>query len=136
MADDNDGTGRPVVAIINTAEETAQLLQELLDDEGFAPVAAYVVDFKLGRQNLKAFFAAHQPQAVIYDIALPYEENWNFFCAHVLGAQFLPPERFVLTTVNKNVLDQLIGPNPSIELVGRPYDLEAILRALKRALAQ
>ena len=93
---------RPVVAIINSAEETAEVLQELLEEEGFAAVVAYVVDFKLGRQDLRAFFAAQQPRAVIYDVALPYVENWALFQERILGAGLLPPECFVLTTANKS----------------------------------
>ena len=126
--------GRPVVAVINTAEETARVLTDLLEDEGFASVVAYVVDFKQGRQDLKAFFATYRPRAVIYDVALPYIENWNFFRNHILGAKLLPEECFVLTTANKTILDLLVGPTPTFELVGRPFDLEAIMVAVRRAV--
>jgi CheY-like chemotaxis protein len=125
---------RPVVAVINSAEETAEMLQDVLDDAGFLTVVAYVVDFKRGRQDLRAFFAAHQPQAVVWDIALPYSENWNFFRDNVLDAGLLPTECYVLTTANKTVLDLLVGSTPTFELVGRPYDLDVIREATQRAV--
>jgi CheY-like chemotaxis protein len=125
---------RPVVVVINSAEETAEMLQEVLDDAGFSAVVAYVVDFKRGRQDLQAFVATHQPQAVVWDIALPYIENWGFFRDNALDAGLLPPECFVLTTANKTVLDMLVGPTPTFELVGRPYDLDVIREAVERAV--
>jgi DNA-binding response OmpR family regulator len=64
-----------VVAVINTSVETTELLQEVLEDEGFTVVTAYTFDFKRGNQDLPTFFVTHQPRAVVYDIALPYVEN-------------------------------------------------------------
>jgi CheY-like chemotaxis protein len=62
----------PVVAIIDTSEETAGVLRKLLEDDGITPVVAYVVDFKRGRADIEEFFATHQLQAVFWDVALPY----------------------------------------------------------------
>jgi CheY-like chemotaxis protein len=125
---------RPVVAIINTSQETIELLQEVLQDEGFTVVTAYVVDFKRGSQDIQAFFQTHQPQAVVYDIALPYVENWAFFREQVLASHFLSENHYVLTTTNKSVLEVLVGPTHTIELVGRPFDLDAIVGAVRQAL--
>jgi CheY-like chemotaxis protein len=126
----------PLIAIMNTAIETIDLLRELLQDEGFAVVATYVVELKRGDQDLAAFFAAHRPQAVIYDVALPYQENWDFFREQVLPASGLAEARFVLTTTNKAVLERLVGPTPAIELVGKPFDLDALLSAVRQAVAE
>jgi CheY-like chemotaxis protein len=126
---------RKVVAVINTSEETAEVLREVLEEEGFTPVVAYIVDFKRGRANLAEFFATYRPAAVLYDIALPYIENWNFFQEHVLGGRFLPTECFVITTANKSILDVLVGPTPTIELIGRPFDLESIVQAVRRVVS-
>jgi hypothetical protein len=88
-------SGQPVVALINTAHESIELLQEVMAEAGFATVAAFVVEFKRGERDLRAFFAEHRPQAVIYDIAIPYVENWHFFREQILGLGFLPQNRFI-----------------------------------------
>jgi DNA-binding NtrC family response regulator len=126
---------QPCVAIINTSEETIQLLQELMMDEGFATVIAYVPEFKRGVRDIDAFFHEHQPQAVLYDIAIPYIENWTFFKDQVLARNLLPATCFVITTTNRTVLDLLVGPTNAIELIGRPFDLDTIVQAVNRALA-
>jgi CheY-like chemotaxis protein len=124
---------RPCVAIINTSLETIQMLQDVLAEEGFATAAAYVTEFKRGERDLAAFFRQHQPQAVVYDIAIPYIQNWQFFQNQVLGLDLLSAGRFVVTTTNRSVLEQLVGPTQAIELIGRPYDLQTLISAVQRA---
>jgi DNA-binding NtrC family response regulator len=135
MANLNGARKRPVVAIINTSVETVELLAEVLAEEGFDTVEAYVIEFKRGLRDLDAFFRDQQPQAVIYDVAIPYLENWRFFQEQVLDRKYLPATCFVVTTTNRTVLDLLIGPNNAIEMVGRPFDLDTIVQAVKRAVA-
>lgn len=126
---------RATVAIINTSVETIQLLEELLDEEGFDVVTAYAIDFKHNHLGIADFFQTHRPQAVLYDIAVPYVENWLFFREHVLAECGLAEDHFVLTTTNKHVLEELVGPTRTIELIGRPFDLSAIVAAVRRICA-
>lgn len=125
---------RPCIAIINTSQETIQLLQDLMSDEGFATATAYVPEFKRGERDLDEFFQEHQPQVVLYDIALPYVENWSFFNEQVLARNLLPAACFVLTTTNRAALEVLVGPTSTIELIGRPFDLELIVQAVHRVV--
>jgi hypothetical protein len=126
--------GQPVVAVINTSVETGDILQEVLADEDFATAVAFAYEFKRGERDLYAFFAEHRPSVVIWDIALPYVENWHYFRDHVLSLGLLPERCFVCTTMNKSILDVLVGPTPTFELIGRPADLEVIVDAVRRAL--
>jgi DNA-binding response OmpR family regulator len=124
----------PKIAIINTAEETLDLLRELLSDEGFEIVSAYVIDLKRGEPDPECFFAEHRPDALVYDVALPYQENWSFCINHVLPASGLTARHMVVTSTNTGVLERLVGPTGAIEIIGKPYDLDAIVRATWRAV--
>jgi DNA-binding NtrC family response regulator len=126
-------TQRPTIAIINTSQEVIELLRDMFEDEGFMPVTAYALEFKRGKRDLEAFFAKHQPQAVLYDIAIPYQENWTFFRDEVLTCG-LPEDCFIVTSTNKAVLEKLVGPTNVIELIGRPFDLEAIVASVRRVV--
>jgi hypothetical protein len=40
----------------------------------------------------------------------------------------------VLTTTNKKRLEELVGPTDAFEIVGKPYDLEMIVGAVKASI--
>lgn len=123
----------PVIAIFNASEDIVTLLREVLESEGFRTVAAFVPDIKRGRQDLLQFFEQHAPQVIIYDISPPYEENWTFFRL-VQDLESAKGSRFVVTTTNRKALEDQIGPQEVLELIGKPYDLEAIIQSVHRAL--
>ncbi len=123
----------PVVAIINTSEDIVAFLRELLAADGFRPVTGFVPDFREGRQDLDAFLQEHDPAVIIWDIGFPYDRNWAYF-QEVRGSDAARGRRFVLTTTNKRALEELVGPTPAHELIGKPYDIEALLGAVHRAV--
>ena len=122
----------PLLGIVNTSEEICDMLAVFFQIEGYATVRAFTLQFKRTELDFGAWLAEYRPAVVIWDIAPPYEENWRFFqqirSAH--GGEC----RFVLTTTNKRVLDQLVGETNTLELVGKPYDLAILLATVQRAL--
>jgi CheY-like chemotaxis protein len=125
---------RPVVAVVNTNDDLVLALRSRLLDEGYEIVVAHVRDIKVGREDFGSFMGTHQPAVVIYDIAIPYDDNWTFFNT----LRKLPEcvnQRFVVTTVNKRVLEQRVGRTDAIELVGgHADDFEPLVEAVDRAL--
>ena len=124
----------PVVAVIDTSEDVVAFLTQVLAEEGYRPVAGYVTDFREGRQDLAAFLAAHRPAAIIWDIGFPYAPNWAFF-QEAQASAAAQGGRFILTTTNKAALEDLVGPTPTHELLGKPYDLDQLLTAVQQAVA-
>lgn len=124
---------QPLVAVLNTSPDFIQILTEILELEGFTVIADYILEFRQGRKDIRAFFADHAPDVVIYDVALPYRENWEFF-QHVQAVSGLKPCQFILVTTNRNALNQLVGMTTSIEIIGKPTDLDTLIAAVNTAL--
>jgi len=123
-----------MVAIVNTSDDLVQVLRDELISHGFNVVTAHIRDIKSGHEDFTAFLTGHDPDVIIYDIAVPYEDNWTFFQT----LRQLPAARnrdFVVTTVNKRILDQRVGDTHAIEIQGgRADDLDPVLEAVKTVL--
>ena len=125
----------PVVAVINTNDDLVQSLRTVLVKEGYHVVTGHIAEFKAGRQDFTAFLKAHDPSAVIYDIAVPYEDNWTFFQT-LLQLPATYDRTFIVTTVNKRVLEQRVGRTDAIEIKGgHADDFELIIDALAKRLS-
>lgn len=121
---------RPV-AIFNSSEDTIEMLTEMLNMSGFRAIGGHVADVKRGRTDLVAYLEEHDPGAVIWDIAPPYEENWIFFQL-IRSSAAMERRGLVLTTTNKPRLDALAGVETgALEIIGKPYDLGQIIDAVK-----
>src|SRR5689334_13522986 len=121
---------RPVIAIVNTNDDLVLALRSRLLDEGYEIAIAHIRDIKTGRTDFATFIRAHRPAAVIYDIAIPYEDNWTFFNT-LRSLPVCKGQTFVVTTVNKRVLEDRVGRTNAIELVGgHADDFDPLLEAL------
>ncbi len=122
------------VAVINTSEEMAELLELVFQSEGLSTARGYTLDFKRGREDLSSFFEKHDPRVVVWDVAIPYEENW-LFCQQAQQLPAAEERHFVLTTTNVDALHQLVGSNvPAQEILGKPIDLEQLVTMVKNLL--
>jgi CheY-like chemotaxis protein len=123
----------PVVAIFNSSEDVIQVLRQSLEAEGFPTVTAHVPDIKSGKEDLLAFLDHHDPAVIVYDVSVPYQENWTFLQL-IRDTEAAGRRAFIVTTTNKRALEEIVGPTNTTELIGKPYDLEVIVRAVHQAL--
>ena len=126
-------TTPPLLAIINTSPDVVELLRLAAEDTGYRTVVGCVPDFREGRQDLAAFLREHEPDAVLWDIALPYDVNWRYV-QDVRARDIMRDCPLVLTTTNKRVLEELVGPTDTFELIGKPFDLDELFAAVARTL--
>ena len=124
----------PTVAIFNASDDTVEMLKVLFTERGYRAVAAEVDNVKSGALDFIAFMGAQKPDAIVWDIAPPYDRNWSFFKL-LRTADVLRNCHIVLTTTHKEHLDSLAGQDTgAIEIVGKPYDLQVIVDSVTRGL--
>ena len=123
-----------VVAILNTNDDVVEMLRIVLENAGYVTVSIHVDAIRRGDQNLSDFVEEHDPRVIIYDIPPPYERNWRYF-EHVRESPMMRGRKFVVTTTNARQLHALVGDAmPVYEIVGKPYDIGEIAKAVTRAL--
>ena len=125
--------GGALIAVLNTSEEITAVIEDTLEMEGYRTISAFTFEAKRGDFDLEAFLAEHDPAAVVYDIAIPYVENFEFFLK-IRNSPVGRARGFVVTTTNKRALEEMVGPVEAIEIIGKPYDLQMLLDAVGRAM--
>lgn len=126
-------TDESVVAVFNTSPDTVEMLRVVLQQAGFLVASAFTFDIRDGRIDLDAFVRRNHPAVVVYDVAPPYDANWALF-QRLRADPALSRCHFVVTSTNAAQVQALAGRDERIyEIVGKPYDLDAITRAVKEA---
>ena len=123
----------PTVAIINSSEDTVEMLRALLQGEGWEAVTAHVDDIKRGRVDFVQFLERHDPGVIIYDVPPPYEHNWAFL--RLLRTSRAMDDRVIIvTTTNKAALERFVGPTDALEIFTKPYDIDILIETISRTL--
>ena len=126
----------PSITVLNSSAETIEILKIALEEQGYAVSTGHVADVKKGQLDVIDFVAEHQPDVIIYDVAIPYEENWRFLRL-LQSSEALKDAKWVITTTHRKRLEELVGECGDVyEVVGKPYDLIQITNAVKNALAE
>jgi CheY-like chemotaxis protein len=121
-----------VVAVFNTSEDTTDLLRLVLEQAGFVVVTAFTNFLRDGKIDFESFMRQHRPRVIVYDVAIPYEQNWRLF-EHFRRSPACQGVEFVVTTTNAAQVEQVADGQPVYEIVGKPYDLDQLVRAVKEA---
>jgi DNA-binding NarL/FixJ family response regulator len=122
-----------VAAVINSSPDVVDLLRRAFEPTGIVMVSVLSHEIREGKVDLDAFVRQHDPEVIIYDVAPPYDGNWNLF-QHICRLDFMRSRNFVLTSTNAARVQSLAGSHRRVyEIVGKPLDLDEIVRAVKEA---
>jgi len=122
-----------VIALFNASDDTIDMIQNLLTESGSEQtlIWCHFADLKKGNVDFGKYMDQHNPEVVIFDLSPPYDENWHFFKT-MRDAKTMKGRGMVLTTTNKNRLDEVLGEDShALEVVGRAKDLQEIDEAIK-----
>jgi CheY-like chemotaxis protein len=124
-----------VVAVINTSPDVVDMLRLTLEHAGIVVVSAMTWEIREGEVDLERFVGQHRPKVIVYDVAPPYENNWQLF-QHIRAMPVMAGIRFVITTTNAQQVERFAkGAAESVyEVIGKPFDLGQIVDAVKEAL--
>jgi len=128
----------PVVAVLNTNDDTVELLRVYLESEGYVVISAHQQDLKRGEVSLDDYVAEHDPKVVVFDLAPPYDRSW-LFLQHVRNQPSMKGRPFVLTSTNPRRVAEIArasNEEPIHEIIGKPYDLQEIVSAVKSAVGR
>src|SRR5580692_2764071 len=133
MVDSTKKTAEGIVALFNASDDTIDMIQGLLTKSGSDQtlIWCHFSDLKKGVVDFEKYMDKHNPEVVIFDLSPPYDENWRFFKT-MRDAKAMKGRGIVLTTTNKNRLDEVLGEDShALEVVGRTKDLKQIDAAIK-----
>jgi DNA-binding response OmpR family regulator len=121
------------VAIFNSSEDTIEMLKMLLEHRGHRVVWGHTDDVVHGRLDFDAFITKHDACALMWDIAPPYDQNWQFL-QNLLARSSMNGRGIVVTTTHKKHLDRLAGESTgAFEIIGKPYDMNIVAEAIEAA---
>jgi len=124
---------RPVVAIFNSNDDIVEMLRFALEQAGLIVVSGHVDAIRRGQQRLTDFVEEHDPSVILYDVVPPYDRSWHFL-EHLRETPSMRGRRFLITSTNpQHVREVAAEAEHVLEIVGKPYDLEAIVRSVESA---
>jgi hypothetical protein len=128
-------TAAGVVALFNASDDTIDMIEGLLKEarSGQTLVWCHFSDLKKGKVDFARYLGEHNPEVVIFDLSPPYAPNWQFYMT-MRDSEGMRGRGAVLTTTNKNRLDDVLGTDSlALELAGEPADLQQIGMAIAAA---
>jgi DNA-binding NarL/FixJ family response regulator len=126
-------SSRPVVVIFNSNDDVVEMLRFAFERAGLVVVSGHIDAVRRGHQRLSDFVQEHNPSVIVYDLVPPYDRSWTFL-EHLRETPSLKGRRFVITSANARRVAEIVrGAEHVLEIAGKPYDIDAITKAVEAA---
>ena len=119
-----------VVGCFNSSEDLLEMMRDALQAEGYQVVIAHVHDIERGRVDLRALLRDHDPRVIVWDLSPPYDQSWRFL-DNIRHVDEMEGRCIVVTTTNKKAVEEIVHVSGVLEIVGRPFDLDELLRRVE-----
>ena len=126
----SENTPKPVIAILNNNEDLIRMLSDALKEAGCNVASVRLVNVRAGKLDLELFVKEHDPDAVIFDIALPYRTNLSML-EDLRGTGVLAGRGLVLTTPNVRATRDLLRVD-AFEITGLAEEIAVVVREVLR----
>jgi len=108
--------------LLNSNTDTIELLTDWFGALGAIVHHARSLDLCVRLDDARKLVETIDPDAILFDLAVPYDRNWTCFQRlQTIGLFDAIP--VILTTVNRRALDHIVGPKEAFEVLGTPNDL-------------
>jgi CheY-like chemotaxis protein len=108
--------------LLNGHSDTIQLLSDWFGALGAIVHHSRTLDLCGNLDTGGTMLQTLRPDAILFDLAVPYERNWECF-KRLQSIGLFGDIPIILTTVNRAALERLVGPTDSFEIIGTPHDL-------------
>jgi DNA-binding response OmpR family regulator len=119
--------------VLNSSADTLDLLRHYLEVNGFEVETCNLARLRQEGADVAEAVVYANPDVVVFDVALPYETNWEICSALRRDPRVTMP--FVITTTNRAAVERLTDDASGvIEILGKPYDLGDLAEAVRNAV--
>jgi DNA-binding response OmpR family regulator len=121
------------ILIINSSPDTSEMLEEFFLMQGWTTAVCLLKPLREGILTGGELMATYRPDAILLDVAIPYEANWSIVHQLRNDADVTCP--IVVTTTNEAAIRRLISVDERIlEVIGKPYDLSQLHESVLAAV--
>jgi CheY-like chemotaxis protein len=117
---------------MDSSADTLDLLRHYLEFRGFEVETCNLARLRQEHVDIADAVVSARPDVIVFDIALPYEVNWQICSSLQQDPRVRAP--FVLTTTNRAAVERLTGARGVVEIFGKPYDLEQFAETVRQAV--
>jgi len=121
------------VCVLNDRPGIQKMIAQTCNARGFRVTTAQLVNMRVPHKQIQSVVLAGGADVLVFDVATPYESNWDFLeLLRLLPG--LKGVSIIATTGNKRDLEALVGPTDAVQCLGTSDDVTLLVRVIEKAM--